>query len=63
MPVISVRDLVKTYEVGEVQVHALRGVSLDIEVRSQPSGAGPRSLASGVCCAGWTSPEVTASLA
>jgi hypothetical protein len=31
MPVISVRDLTRTYEVGEVKVHALRGVSLDIE--------------------------------
>jgi putative ABC transport system ATP-binding protein len=30
-PVISVRDLVKTYVVGEVEVRALRGVSLDIE--------------------------------
>ena len=29
-PVISVRDLTKTYDVGEVEVHALRGVSLDI---------------------------------
>ena len=31
MPVISVRDLTKTYEIGEVKVHALRGVTLDIE--------------------------------
>jgi len=43
--VISVRDLVKTYVVGEVQVKALQGVSLDIE-RGQfvavtgPSGSG-----------------------
>jgi putative ABC transport system ATP-binding protein len=28
--VISVRNLVKTYVVGEVEVHALRGVSIDI---------------------------------
>ncbi len=28
--VISVRDLTKTYEVGEVKVHALRGVSFDM---------------------------------
>jgi putative ABC transport system ATP-binding protein len=30
-PVISVRDLTKTYVVGEVEVRALRGVSLEIE--------------------------------
>jgi len=30
-PVISVRNLVKTYHVGEIAVHALRGVSLDID--------------------------------
>src|SRR5712664_1186699 len=29
--VISVRNLVKTYEVGEVEVKALRGVSLDVQ--------------------------------
>ncbi len=31
MRLIEVRDLTKTYQMGEVQVHALRGVSLDIE--------------------------------
>jgi putative ABC transport system ATP-binding protein len=30
-PVISVKELVKTYVVGEVQVRALRGVTLDIQ--------------------------------
>ena len=30
-PVIEVRDLVKTYVLGEVEVHALRGVSLSID--------------------------------
>jgi putative ABC transport system ATP-binding protein len=30
-PVISVRDLTKTYVVGDVEVRALRGVSLEIE--------------------------------
>ena len=29
--VISVRNLVKTYVVGEVQVKALRGINLDVE--------------------------------
>src|SRR5262252_6820693 len=44
-PVISIRDLVKTYVVGEVEVRALRGVTLDVP-RGQflavtgPSGSG-----------------------
>ena len=29
VPVIELRDIVKTYAIGEIQVHALRGVSLD----------------------------------
>ena len=32
-PVISIRNLVKTYVVGEVEVRALRGVSLDVQPR------------------------------
>jgi putative ABC transport system ATP-binding protein len=46
MPVvISVRDLVKTYVVGEVEVRALRGVNLDVEkgefvAVTGPSGSG-----------------------
>jgi putative ABC transport system ATP-binding protein len=41
MPVISVRDLVKTYHVGEVTVRALRGANLDIEAGEFVSVTGP----------------------
>ena len=48
-PVISIKNLVKTYIVGEVEVRALRGVSLDVQEGefvsvTGPSGSGKSTL-------------------
>jgi putative ABC transport system ATP-binding protein len=48
-PLIALTDLVKTYNMGEIQVHALRGVSLHIQKGELisimgPSGSGKSTL-------------------
>jgi putative ABC transport system ATP-binding protein len=54
-PVISVRNLVKTYVVGEVTVRALRGADFDVEpgefvAVTGPSGSGKSTLMNMIGC-------------
>ncbi len=44
MPVISLQKLRKTYKLGDNTVHALRGVSLDIEACEFVTITGPSGV-------------------
>jgi len=54
-PVLQLRDVVKTYHMGATQVHALSGVSLDIDDNEYvaimgPSGSGKSTLMNIIGC-------------
>lgn len=54
-PTLSLREVVKTYDMGAVQVQALRGISLDIAANEYvsimgPSGSGKSTLMNVIGC-------------